>query len=177
MYKMTAVFVISVLLLAGTANAQGGKNRFLERKWIGLGLIAGGALTAFVGNKQCRLDGPTTSTRLVEGRQNDRPFTTTYTHEKRLGHCDMLIRSEFLGSVSWIYYNNTSAAAPGRRGVGVPLTKPEAYKGKARLYGGVAMMAVGALLATVWADVPALKNVDVEVNPRGEFSIGKTFSF
>ena len=100
MYKMTAVFVISVLLLAGTANAQGGKTRFLERKWIGLGLIAGGALTAFVGNKQCRLDGPTTSTRLVEGRQNDRPFTTTYTHEKRLGHCDMLIRSEFLGSVS-----------------------------------------------------------------------------
>ncbi len=51
--------------------------------------------------------------------------------------------------------------------------RAEAYWPAGRLYAGIGMAAVGALLATVWADVP---DVSLSLEPGGA-RLSKTFGF
>ena len=52
----------------------------------------------------------------------------------------------------------------------------EKFRKAGNLYGGVAMIAVGALIATVWSNVADEPLLDVALEP-GRFQVGKTFGF
>ena len=78
------------------------------------------------------------------------------------------------GTVLALSGEETCAAVSG---FGVTVSACETTWHKPLGFTGIGVATAGILLATVWADVPALKNVSVGIDPRGGFSVQKKFKF
>ena len=148
--------------------------RSKARTWTGVALVAGGVAAAVL-QKSCELDGPGTQS---ESRSEYLGFgygfftvtvNATFTAEKRNGKCDMKISAtdSFFGQTHTFYYND---GTPSERSE--VDTRPVSKLRKEGLYGGIAIAVVGALLATIWADVP----VQVDIAP-GLLRVQKSFKF
>lgn len=145
------------------------------RTWGGVGLMAAGVLVVLTG-QSCRTVGEFAAFELpsldvqLTGRSpvlSESCELTDFTITGNVG-ADSLNRSasEYdLNSLQRSIRSQIEADVYGE-----PFLKPS------NLYSGVAMMGVGALLATVWASVSEDPLLDVAVAP-GHIQVGKTFGF
>ena len=169
---------ITMLLLIGLigvapAQAQQYRERSANRTWAGVILMVLGVGVAF-GLESCVLDGPSEESGYVEARDRDVTITVDYTPETRNDSCDMRIdarsESRFYPFMQTYYYNDLSADSKSAFE-----TSPKTEWPKAQMYGGLGMVAFGALLATVWADIPV--QVSFDAVRGGRIRVSKTIGF
>ncbi len=174
--------------------------RSMARTWGGVGLVAGGVIVAF-SRQECRLAGSLSSETHAHALPLDSGFrgvdsALVVFHDARNV---VVSKAEGRCHLDWTVDASAVIVADGRSYVtGETLTRsisewratfptPEAeatrgtahaepYRPVGHLYGGLALAGVGALLATVWSDVPAVRNVAFTPMPGGG-SVSRTFGF
>ena len=179
---------------AAAAAAQGGtRQRSAVRTWSGVGLLAGGVALAF-SRRDCRVAGllsTDSAVRVVAANAVGAAGIVfddarSATAEKSSGRCFLDWTVDGTPVVVTIFGSVVGDSVTGTasefrsdfpevdetRGT----ARAESYWPKGQLYGGLALAAVGGLLATIWAEVDVLQSVDLSVSP-GRFQVGRTFGF
>lgn len=168
--------VVASALLIGSPLTGEAQQRSMARTWAGLGLMAGGAVVALTGT-ECQVTG------------SFQPYSTQLGF---LGSVNLTGREPVLSPETCGLQDFTIA---GNVGIDTLNRKASEYNQNAlqreikthieadvrgekvrkapNLYGGLAMIGVGALIATVWADAP---DVQLDVQPGG-VRLSKTFGF
>ena len=152
--------------------------RSMVRTWAGVGLVAGGLAMMFTGQDDCVATGS-----LAQGRQVGSDAYATYAvsggnlhavreHTDGGGFSGCYFRFSYSGTQTWrrdgdvyelggsgqLWSGNDDTWREGFYGGALDRLRNDAnvksVRPKFRLWGGAAMVAGGALLATVWADAP-----------------------
>ena len=181
--------LVGVLAVPGLVAAQ--SQRSMMRTLGGVGLMAGGVVIAFW-EQDCRVAGSLSEDLAVSIEFANRVGSVGILFDdarnpvssKMSGRCDLdwtvntYVGLELFGRLANL--ESTGARqANALRGEFPKLddtrgsARAEAYWPTGRLYAGIGMAAVGALLATVWADVP---DVSLSLEPGGA-RLSKTFGF
>ena len=166
------IVLIGALLLPLSAAAQ--SRRSMPRTLAGVGLMAGGVVVALTGT-DCRVTGEfdTFSTTSFLGSVNltgrapilsDTCAVTDFTISGNVGF-DTLNRMASEYNVNLRQREIKDHIEADVRG--------ENFRKAGNLYGGLAMVGVGALIATVWANSP---DVQLELE-RGGARLSRTFGF
>ena len=181
--------------LAAETTLQGGEGnrRSMARTWAGVGLAAGGVVVAFL-RQNCRVAGMLSDESAVHVElvniagavglvfDNARGATAT----KVDGRCDLDWTVDGTPVATTIFgdiVGDTTAGTASDIRRDFPVVdetqgnaRAESYRPKGLLYGGLGMAAAGALLATIWAEVPVMQ--DVSVSPlRGGVAVGSRIGF
>lgn len=187
--RIVMLGLVGVLALPGLAAAQ--SQRSMMRTLSGVGLMAGGVAIA-LWEQDCRVAGalsedPTVSIQFANtvgsvGVLFDDARSPVSSKMSGRCHLDWTVNTyvglELFGRLANLESTGARQASDLRnefpkvddtRGS----ARAEAYWPAGRLYAGIGLAAVGALLATVWADVP---DVSLSIE-RGGARFSKTFGF
>lgn len=161
------------------------RGRSMVRTWAGVGLVAGGLAMMFTGQDDCVATGS-----LAQGRQAGSDAYSTYAvsggnlhavreHTDGGGFSGCYFRFGYSGTQTYrrdgdvyelggsgqLWSGNDDTWREGFYGGALDRLRNDAnvksVRPKFRLWGGAAMVASGALLATVWADAPVDVSGDV----------------
>ena len=182
-YFMVIGFTAAGMLLSIATSAQA-QDRSMAKTWTGIGLMAGGVVTAF-SRQDCRVGGILSDETAVHLAVANVAGAVGVTFDGRNpvvsrvdGRCMLdwtidsrvLLVSIFGDEVSPV---STRPASEFREDFPKEIEETrgdaaaQAFWPKGMLYGGLAMAGVGALLATVWADTAAARRLDIRFTRHG----------
>lgn len=156
------------LAASAVLQTNGGVQRSMARTWAGVGLMAAGAALAATGS-ECRVSGEfaTFSQSTFIGSVNLTGRSPVLSEDCRL--TDFTIT----GNVGFdtlnrraSEYNVNSLQRDIKRHIEANVRGESALKA-GTLYGGIALIGVGALIAVLWSDVPVAETVTFTPRPGG----------
>lgn len=156
------------LTASAVLQTSGGVQRSMARTWTGVGLMVAGAALAATGS-ECRVTGDfaTFSQNTFIGSVNLTGRSPVLSEDCRL--TDFTIT----GNVGFdtlnrraSEYNVNSLQRDIKRHIEADVRGESALK-TGTLYGGIALISVGALIAVLWSDVPVAESVTFTPRPGG----------
>ena len=147
--------------------------RSMPRTWAGLGLVAGGAIVVLTGN-ECRVSGSFREySTLFINLNGGNPVLSESCALQDFTISGTIFFDSFSRKAS--DYNVNALQRQIKSHIEADVQGDKVRK-PLHLYGGLAMMGAGVLLATIWADVAAVRNLTVAPT-RGGVHVSASFGF